>query len=37
MDRMAMRVGNLLVGNDASAATLETTLIGPTLTFARRR
>jgi antagonist of KipI len=33
MDRMAMRVGNLLVGNDANAATLESTLIGPTLTF----
>ena len=35
MDRMAMRVGNLLVGNDSHAATLEVTLIGPTLTFAR--
>ena len=33
MDRIAMRVGNLLVGNDANAATLESTLIGPTLTF----
>jgi len=33
MDRMAMRVGNLLVGNDANGATLESTLIGPTLTF----
>lgn len=35
MDRMAMRVGNLLVGNRGDAATLEATLIGPTLTFAR--
>jgi len=34
MDRLAMRVGNLLVGNAAGAATLETTLIGPTLKFA---
>jgi len=34
MDRLAMRVGNLLVGNEANAATLETTLIGPTLAFA---
>ena len=34
MDRMAMRVANLLIGNDANAATLESTLIGPTLTFA---
>ncbi len=34
MDRMAMRIGNLLVGNDANAAALESTLIGPTLTFA---
>ena len=33
MDRMAARVGNLLVGNDVSAATLETTLIGPSLLF----
>lgn len=33
MDRMAMRVGNLLVGNDANAAALETTLIGPSLLF----
>lgn len=33
MDRMAMRVGNLLVGNEPNAATLEATLIGPTLTF----
>jgi antagonist of KipI len=34
MDRMALRVGNLLVGNEPNAATLETTLIGPTLSFA---
>jgi len=34
MDRLAMRVGNLLVGNEPNAATLEATLIGPTLTFA---
>jgi antagonist of KipI len=33
MDRLAMRVGNLLVGNDMHAAGLEATLIGPTLTF----
>ncbi len=33
MDRMAMRVGNILVGNDLGAATLEATLIGPALTF----
>ena len=33
MDRLATRVGNLLVGNDANAATIESTLIGPTLTF----
>jgi antagonist of KipI len=36
MDRTAMRVGNLLVGNDAHAATLETTLIGPSLVFAEK-
>jgi len=34
MDRIALRVGNLLVGNGPNAATLEATLIGPTLTFA---
>jgi antagonist of KipI len=33
MDRMATRVGNLLVGNDARAAALEATLIGPSLLF----
>ncbi|HEV8214629.1 MAG TPA: biotin-dependent carboxyltransferase family protein, partial [Gemmatimonadaceae bacterium] len=35
MDRTAMRIANLLVGNDASAAALETTLIGPSLVFAQ--
>jgi len=33
MDRVALRVANLLVGNDASLAAIEATLIGPTLTF----
>ena len=33
MDRTALRVGNLLVGNDEGAAGLETTLIGPTISF----
>ena len=33
MDRMAARTGNLLVGNGGQAATLETTLIGPSLLF----
>ena len=33
MDRMAMRIANLVVGNDASAAALEMTLIGPSLLF----
>ncbi|MFI5230357.1 MAG: biotin-dependent carboxyltransferase family protein [Gemmatimonadales bacterium] len=33
MDRLALRVANLLVGNDDSLAALETTLIGPTLVF----
>lgn len=33
MDRLAARIGNLLVGNDSHAATLETTLIGPSLLF----
>jgi len=33
MDRLALRVGNLLVGNDDGAAALETTLFGPTITF----
>lgn len=33
MDRDALRAGNLLVGNDDGAAALETTLIGPSVTF----
>src|SRR5262245_2518037 len=33
MDRMATRIGNLLVGNDPNAAALEATLIGPSLLF----
>lgn len=33
MDRIALRVGNVLVGNDEGAAALEATLIGPTLAF----
>ena len=33
MDRIALRAGNVLVGNDEDAAGLETTLIGPTLSF----
>src|SRR4029078_5001089 len=33
MDRMAMRIANLVVGNDASAAPLETLLIAPSLLF----
>jgi antagonist of KipI len=33
MDRVALRVANLLVGNDDGAAALEATLIGPTLAF----
>lgn len=33
MDRVALRVGNVLVGNDEGAAALEATLIGPTLSF----
>ena len=33
MDRIALRVGNVLVGNDDGAASLEATLIGPTLAF----
>ena len=33
MDEVALRVGNLLVGNDEGAAALETTLVGPTLRF----
>lgn len=33
MDRDALAFGNHLVGNDPSAAGLEATLAGPTLTF----
>lgn len=33
MDRIALRVGNILVGNAEGAAALETTLIGPTFSF----
>jgi antagonist of KipI len=33
MDRWALRVANLLVGNDEGAAALEITLVGPSLTF----
>jgi antagonist of KipI len=35
MDRFAHSAANLLVGNDASAATLECTLFGPTLSVER--
>jgi len=33
MDEIALRLGNLLVGNDENAAALECTLVGPTLRF----
>jgi antagonist of KipI len=33
MDRAAMRVANILIGNDDGAAVLEATLIGPAITF----
>lgn len=33
MDELALRVANLLVGNDERAAALECTLVGPTLRF----
>lgn len=33
MDRMALRAGNLLVGNDEGAAALEAVFMGPELTF----
>jgi antagonist of KipI len=33
MDRLSLRVANLLVGNDEGAAALEITLLGPTLAF----
>ena len=33
MDRLALRLGNLLVGNSAGAAALEITQVGPGLYF----
>ncbi|QHL85925.1 5-oxoprolinase/urea amidolyase family protein [Nibribacter ruber] len=33
MDAMALRMGNLLVGNHENSASLEMTLLGPTITF----
>jgi antagonist of KipI len=33
MDRLALRVGNMLVGNDEGAAALEASLIGPAIAF----
>lgn len=33
MDRLALRVANLLVGNDVGTAVLECTLVGPTVRF----
>lgn len=33
MDELSLRVANMLVGNDAGAAGLELTLVGPTLRF----
>jgi antagonist of KipI len=33
MDRVALRVGNLLVGNAEGAAAIEASLIGPAITF----
>jgi len=35
MDDVALRLANLLAGNDPGAAALEATLVGPTLRFAR--
>jgi antagonist of KipI len=35
MDRIALRIANLLVGNDEGAAALEASLIGPAVTFER--
>ncbi|HEY6556050.1 MAG TPA: urea carboxylase, partial [Polyangiaceae bacterium] len=35
MDALSFRLGNRLVGNDASCAALECTLVGPTLRFNR--
>lgn len=34
MDTVAHRIANVLIGNDEAAATLEITLLGPSLTFA---
>jgi antagonist of KipI len=36
MDRLACRAANFLVGNDESAAVLETTLMGPAMVFESR-
>jgi antagonist of KipI len=33
MDRLALRIGNMLVGNDDGDAALEASLIGPAITF----
>lgn len=33
MDRLALRIGNMLVGNDDGAAALEASLIGPAIAF----
>jgi antagonist of KipI len=33
MDRLAIRIGNMLVGNDDDAASLEASLVGPAITF----
>lgn len=33
MDRLALRIGNLLVGNNEGDAALETTLLGPAIAF----
>ena len=33
LDQYALRAANLLVGNDAGAAALEATLLGPELVF----
>lgn len=36
MDQLSLRIANLLVGNDETAAALELTLVGPTLRFDER-
>ena len=33
MDRLALRIGNMLVGNDDGDASLEASLVGPAITF----